>query len=1066
MPPQLSIPQDQRYRASSAFRPRFVAVVAALAASSCVAGARAGEPGKVDFGREILPILTDNCLLCHGPDAKTRKADLRLDAKEAALRSKHPVIVPGRSDESELFHRIQSVDPDEKMPPPKSGRTLSNRQIELLGRWIDEGAHWDRHWSLEPPRRPAPPPVRDQSWARNPIDQFVLAGLEKEALTPAPEAARTTLIRRLTLDLTGLPPTPTEVDEYIADSSPNAYEKVVDRLLHSPRFGERMASRWLDAARYADTNGYQSDGERFMWRWRDWVIDAYNRNLAFDQFTIEQLAGDLLPKPTLDQLIATGFNRNHRGNGEGGIVPEEYAVEYVVDRVETTGTVWLGLTIGCARCHDHKFDPISQREFYQLFAFFNNVPERGKAVKFGNSPPVIKGPTPRQQEELRALESQIAEADKRFQDLMPDLDSAQSAWERTLSSNQSIDWAPTEALRAHFTLDGTPGNSTADETIGRFENGKPEFVPGRLGEAVACDGRVSLNAGDVAEYGFYDKFSAGAWVKVAPDGGGIILSRMVDAARADGYSLSIERGRVQVNLVKRWLDDAIRVETSSQLAPGGWHHVMFTYDGSRFVDGVKVYLDGRLAKLDVLLDDLNQSFQTTEPLRIGGGGGAEGRFRGAIDDVRVYDAALEPGEVALIATSETVSAIAATPPGRRTEDQARKLRAYYLEVEAPQPIQAAWKRSRALRQEKQRLLERIPTTMIMREMDPPRTTHVLLRGAYDKPGPSVTPRVPACLPPLPHAERVNRLALARWFVDGTNPLTARVAVNRQWQMLFGTGIVKTAEDFGVRGDRPSHADLLDWLATEFVGLGWDVKALLREIVTSATYRQSSQVSPELLRRDPENRLLARGPRVRLSAEMIRDQALRMSGLLVERIGGPSVRPYQPAGLWKELTGTEEYQQDTGASLFRRSIYTFWKRTIAPPSMATFDAAGRETCSVREVRTNTPLQALNLMNDVTFVEAARKLGERALIEGGNSDESRLTCQFRLALARRPSAVEYAIVSEALKAHRAHYEKNADAARRLIRLGASEPLGSLDPGELAAYTAVGSLLLNLDESITKE
>ena len=1025
--------------------------------------ARGAAPAPVDFGREVLPILSDHCFACHGPDARARKAELRLDVKEGALRSKDPIIVPGRSAESELYARIASDDPDERMPPPAFRRPLSAAQIATVKRWIDEGAAWGRHWAFVPPRRPALPPVRNTAWPRTAIDRFVLARLESEGLTPAGEAARETLIRRATLDLTGLPPSPAEVDAFVRDPAADAYETVVDRLLASPRFGERMASRWLDAARYADTNGYQSDGERTMWRWRDWVIDAYNRNRPFDRFTIEQLAGDLLPTPTLDQLIATGFNRNHRGNGEGGIIPEEYAVEYVVDRVETTATVWLGLTMGCARCHDHKFDPISQQEFYRVFAFFNNVPERGKAIKFGNSPPYIPTPTPRQQRELRELDERIARAEARFRELECQLDRAQADWERAVAGARLGDWAPSDGLLAHFPLDrdlaGQPRSL-------QFQDGSPSFARGRLDGAAVFDGRCCVDAGNVAPFGFYDKFTCAAWIRPDAQRGGTILSRMTDKPQADGYALALERGKVQVNLVKRWLDDAIRVETERAIEPGAWHHVAFTYDGSRVAEGIKIYVDGQPQPLTVLLDDLNQSFQTTEPLRIGGGGGPEGRFVGAIDDVRVYNRALATDDVAVLATTDSIAAIAARPRRERTPAQSRKLRDYYLAEEAPESIKQAWRALGALRAARVRLVESFPTTMIMRERPEPRVTHVLRRGAYDKPGEVVSPGVPASLPPLPAGAPADRLALARWLVCADNPLTARVAVNRLWQMLFGTGLVKTAEDFGTQGERPSHAELLDWLATELVRRDWDVKALLRTMVTSATYRQASRVTPELMLRDPENRLLARGPRVRLPAETIRDQALAASGLLVERLGGPSVRPYQPAGLWKELAGGDDYKPDTGADLYRRSLYTFWKRTIAPPSMMNFDAAGRETCIVREVRTNTPLQALNLLNDVTFVEAARALAERVLKQEHLADEARIDLAFRLALARRPSAAESALLRRDLGTHRDHYRKDRAAAYRLIHTGESRPDEALEPAELAAYTATCSVILNLDEAITKE
>jgi hypothetical protein len=1007
--------------------------VATVVCAWAAGAAFAAGPPAVDFRRDVLPILADNCFACHGPDAHARKANLRLDRAADALRVDDPVIVPGRSAESEVVIRITSDDPDERMPPPRSRHKLSPAQVDCLKRWIDEGAPWSRHWAFDPPRAQVPPLPLDRSWPRNPIDAFVLAWLDAKGLKPSPVAPKTTLIRRVTLDLTGLPPTPAEVDAFLQDGTPGAYERVVDRLLHSPRFGERMASRWLDAARYADTNGYQNDGERIMWRWRDWVIAAYNRNLPFDQFTIEQLAGDVLPNPTLDQWIATGFNRNHRGNAEGGIIPEEYAVEYVVDRVETTATVWLGLTIGCARCHDHKFDPITQREFYQLYAFFNNVPERGKAIKFGNSPPYIKTPTPHQTEQLHALDARLSAAEQRFCALESALANAQAGWEPTLATTPPRDWSPTRGLLANYTVQPDASNV--------------------------------VNAGDIGDFGFLDKFSCGAWVKSEGDQGGIILSRMMEGARSEGYSLTLRQGAVGVNLVKRWLDDALRVETAEPIEPGAWHHVMFTYDGSRVAGGIQIYVDGTPRRLKVLLDDLNQSFQTRAPFRIGGGGTDE-RFEGPIDDVQVYGRALDADEVALVAQTATLSAIASIPAGQRTERQARKLRAAFLEQGAPREIQSAWQKVLALRSERQAFFESIPTTMIMSELDPPRPAHVLIRGAYDKPGERVARGVPACLPPMGEGQQTNRLALARWLVDPANPLTARVAVNRLWQMLFGVGFVKTSEDFGVQGERPSHPELLDWLAVEFVQSGWDVKSLLRTIATSATYRQSSQGSPELRRLDPENRLLARGPRFRLPAEMIRDQALAASGLLVERIGGPSVRPYQPAGLWKELTGAEDYRPDTGANLYRRSLYTFWKRTVAPPSMVTFDAAGRETCSVRETRTNTPLQALNLLNDITFVEAARVLAERVLAEAGPSAESRITAAMQLVLSRPPSPREQTVLLDGLRAYQVRYQHDRDAARQLIATGAAPPSQAVDPRELAAYTALGNLILNLDETITKE
>ncbi|MCS6851260.1 MAG: DUF1553 domain-containing protein [Gemmataceae bacterium] len=1017
-------------------------------------------PAVVEFNRDIRPILSDHCYQCHGPDERQRRAGLRLDTAAEALapRGGRPALVAGWPERSELYRRITAADPSERMPPASTGRNLNERQMALLRRWIEQGATYQAHWSFLPPRRPSPPPVRDPRWPRNPIDTFILARLEQEGLTPAPEADRPTLLRRVTLDLTGLPPTPDEIAVALADSSPDWYEKQVDRLLASPRFGERLALRWLEAARYADTNGYQTDGERTMWRWRDWVIDACNRNLPFDQFTIEQLAGDLLPNPTLEQRIATGFNRNHRGNSEGGIIPEEFAVEYVADRVETTGTVWLGLTLTCARCHDHKYDPLTQKDYYQLFAFFNNVPERGKAVKFGNSPPYILSPTPAQQEELARLDAQLQSVADELTRREAEIAARQREWEKSLAKAGSIDWSVRRGLLLHEPLAGP--------TQGRFVDGPPASVAGPRGPATNFDGRCFLDLGDVAEFGFYDKFTLSAWVKPASLERGTILSRMTDTARAEGYAVQLKAGKLQVNLVKRWLDDAIRLETVTALVPDRWQHVCVSYDGSRLARGVRVYVDGQPAEVRVLLDDLNQSFHSSEPFRVGSDGGTEHRFRGAIAEVRVYNQALSAEEVRTLATLESVEEIGHIAPERRSLGQQLALRFCFLERAAPEPIRTLAARRVELEEKRQRFVESLPTTMVMEELPTPRDTFILVRGVYDRPGAKVVADVPACLPPLSRRGAVNRLDLARWLVQPDHPLTARVAVNRMWQLHFGTGIVKTVDDFGSQGDWPSHPELLDWLATEFIRLGWDVKALHRLIVTSATYRQSSKATPALLQKDPENRLLARGPRYRLSADMVRDQALAVSGLLVERLGGPSVKPYQPAGLWRELTGGVDYQADRGPNLYRRSLYTFWKRTAPPPMMTTFDAANRETCTVRESRTNTPLQALNLMNDVTFVEAARALAERVMSESGPGPAERLSRAFLRATARVPTEAERRILVEGWRYHRQRYEQDRIAAAQLVGVGDSRPNPQLDVVELAAYTAMTSVILNLDETLTKE
>ena len=1018
----------------------------------------------VQLNRDIRPILSDNCFQCHGPDAAQRKAGLRLDVEASAKGELQGVwpIVPGKLADSDLYRRITSSDDDEHMPPPTSGKKLSADQIERIGRWIEQGAKWEQHWAFIPPQRPAVPVVRNAGWVRNPIDAFVLARLEAEGLAPSAEADKTTLIRRVTLDLTGLPPTPQEVDNFLADTSPDAYEHVVDRLLRSPRYGERMAVRWLDAARYADTSGYQTDGIRTMWRWRDWVIEAFNSNMPFDQFTIEQLAGDMLPAATLEQRIATGFNRNHRGNAEGGIIPEEYAVEYVVDRVDTTATVWLGLTVACARCHDHKFDPITQREFYQFFAFFNNVPEKGRAIKVGNSPPMLKSPTRDQQSQLQTIQGQLAAAEDAFAKLQPEIAASEKQWSESFAPAGPLAWAPVDSLVAHFPLD-----DTGCDQVGHCEpkiDGSVQFAPGAIGSAAAFDGTSTINVGETANFGYFDKFAFSAWIFPQSETG-TVLARMTKSADADGYSVQLAGGKLQVNLVKRWLDDALRVETQQPIEPNRWHHIAVTYDGSRLATGVKIYVDAQEQPMHVLLDELNQTFNSTEPLCIGGGGSGPG-FKGLIDELRIYKRDLSRIDIELLATSDTIDAIIALKPIDRTVRQSAKQRAYYLDHHAAEHARAARQKIADLAKQQREFEESFPTTMVMEEMSAPRETFVLVRGQYDKPSEQVEPDVPASLKGLPSDVPHNRLSLARWLVDPANPLTARVAVNRYWQSYFGTGLVKTVDDFGAQSDSPSHVELLDWLATQFVSSGWDIKALQKQIVTSATYRQSSKIEPHATDRDPENRLLARGPRVRLSAESIRDQSLAVAGLLVETLGGPSVNPYQPPGLWKELTGTVDSVQDHGESLYRRSLYTFWKRTIAPPSMMTFDASGREACSVRESRTNTPLQALTLMNEITFVEAARMLAQRVMLEGGRTPDEKISLAFRLALARPPSERELGILVGNWKKHLANFRAAPASADKLLQVGEARLDPSLDSSELAAYTAVVNLILNLDEVVTKE
>lgn len=1055
---------------------------------------------KLEFNRDIRPILSDACFHCHGPDSAQRQGELRLDQETGLYgdREGHRLVVPGDLVGSVLWQRLTAAHVDERMPPARSGRSVTNEQRQRIKEWIVQGAPWQPHWAFVPPRRPDLPMVKNKKWARQPLDAFVLARLEKENLAPSPEADRVTWLRRVTLDLTGLPPTREEWKTFLSDTSPRAYEKVVDRLLASPRYGERMAWRWLEAARYADTNGYQSDGEREMWRWRDWVIDAYNQNMPFDQFTLEQMAGDLLPSPTLEQRLATGFHRNHRGNAEGGIIPEEYAVEYVADRVETTATVWLGLTLGCARCHDHKYDPFSQRDYYQLFAFFHNIPEKGRAVKYGNSPPLMPVPTRTQQQTLSRWEEKLQSAQNRLEKLAPQRQVARAAWEESARAHLGVGtkgatstksgavalpddgWSISADLVYHQDCAHLPlplaENDAAKKNrrgpVGR--DGCPAPVSAPRGAGWALDGRCHVDAGDVAPLGFYDKFTLSLWARSSADGGGTLLSRMVDVPDGEGYALRWHQGILQLNLVKRWLDDALRVETAQPLPRDRWCHVAVCYDGSRVASGVRFYVDGQPMAARILLDELNQTFQTTAPLRLGGGNGPGGRFRGDLADARIYGRVLEPDEIAVLACPTPLRKVLALAPEQRGAVQRAALEHYFALVAAPQVVREALAQVRDLRRQRQQTIESFPTAMVLEEMPVPRATHVLRRGQYDQPGERVFPNVPASLPDMKSTWPRNRLGLAQWLIQPNHPLTARVAVNRAWQLHFGRGLVGTGDDFGSQGEAPTHPELLDWLATEFIRTGWNGKALHEMLVLSATYRQSARISPELARRDPENLLLGRGPRIRLGADMLRDQALAVSGLLVEHVGGPSVKIYQPPGLWQELTGTD-YIQDHGQDLYRRSLYTYWKRTIAPPGMVAFDASSREFCVVRETRTNTPLQALTLLNDVVFVEAARLLAERivrapmpapvAPAQPGSKHRERLRWAFETVVARSPSPRELLHLEISWQRYYQHFHQHRDAALALLSNGEHPRDPALDVCEVAAYTLIGNLLLNLDEVLNK-
>jgi hypothetical protein len=1034
---------------------------------------RGDEPHRIQFNRDIRPILAEKCYQCHGPDAAQRKGDLRLDEPESVLadRDGQHVVVPRDLAASEFVRRISTQEESERMPPVDSGRSLTSRERNLLTRWIAQGADYQPHWSFVAAVPTPLPKVRQTEWLRNPIDHFVLARLEREGLQPSPAANRYALIRRLALDLTGLPPAPRDVDTFVEDQSPDAWHNLVDRILASPRYGECMALEWLDAARYADTHGYLFDTERSMWRWRDWVIGSFNCNQPFDEFTVEQLAGDLLPNPTLEQKIATGFNRNHIINNEAGATPEEYYVENIVDRINTTATVWMGLTMACAQCHDHKFDPITQREYYQLYAFFNNVPEVGLDGFNSNAKPLMKAPTQEQQARLDSLARQLVAAEKTFAPLKTKLGPARTKWEQEF--RQPVE-PLTDGLTAHLRCDGNPQNAVNPDGHAEFKDGTAAHEDGMFGKAVSLDGQRYLDLGDVGNFSPSDAFSLSAWVYPTTIAGRrSIFSRMEPPTVGfRGYTLQLIGGAPALILVHRFPENLLQVQAKKSIEPHQWHHILAVYDGSGKAAGVKLYVDGELQEPGITIDKLTESFQTEKPLLVGNGYPAA-KFVGRIDEVRVYDRVITKAEVPRL-PGISIHSHLAVETGKRSEEQTRRIRNYYLDHAAPDEWRNPYNKVVRLREEQQKADRGLPTVMVMHEREKLRETKMLLRGVYNQPGETVTARTPSFLPPFDHDLPHNRLGLARWLTDPGHPLTARVTVNRFWQMYFGVGLVRTAEDFGTQGDWPSHPELLDWLTTQFIRSGWDVKALQRLIVTSATYRQSSDISPHLLEIDPENRLLARGPRHRLKAEFIRDQALALSGLLVEQQGGPSVKPYQPSGLWKEVafdvTGkaltAQVYEPGKGDALYRRSMYTFWKRTAPPPTMLIFDAPDRERCVVRRERTSTPLQALVLMNDPTYVEASRKLAERIMTEAGSESMKRISWGIRLVTGRPAVQAELAPLLSLLDEQTKRFAADIEAAEKLLQVGESSRDESLAVHELAAYTVISGVLLNLDETVTKD
>ncbi len=1049
---------------------RFISCKLLAALVGATAGASASA-ATVDFTRDVRPILSDKCYHCHGPDEKGRKAKLRLDTKEGVFRVKDGVgvVIPGKSAKSELIKRISSHDPDELMPPPtaKLGQ-LKPAEINLLKQWIDQGAPYQSHWSfqslapvtLPPAPRKLPAGVKVQGA----IDRLVFSGLAARKLSPQPEADRATLIRRVSFDLTGLPPTPAEVDAFVKETDAQSYERLVDRLLKSSRYGERMATDWLDLARYADSYGFQVDRERDMWPWRDWVIKAFNENLSWDKFVTWQLAGDLLPGATDEQVLATAFNRLHAMESEGGSVEEEYRVNYINDRVTTFGTAFLGLTLECSRCHDHKFDPITRKEYYQLFAFFDDIDEAGLYSYFTMAAPtpalwLLNDPQKKQFADATAL---VKTEEAKLGTIREQRRAAFAEWlaQRPAAPVTVRD----ELARFGFDARNPAGNfassiSTNHTATSPAEN---ELVDGVNGKALKLTGDHAVTT-TLGNFHRHEPFSISMWLQT-PDvkDRAVVMhrSRAWTDAASRGYELLIEDGKLKWSLIYFWPGDAISVRAAEPVPVKEWVHVTVTSDGSSRADGLRIIVNGRPARVEVIHDHLTKD--------ITGGGGdtiALGeRFRdkgfkgGLVDDLRVFGRALVDAEAQEVFRAGTLSALLTKESGALTAAEREELFQYFL-TDRDEPFRQQLAALKQAREAQGKIAENANEIMVMRELPQPKTAYMLKRGEYNQREQAVEPGTPAALPPFPAGQPPNRLGLARWLTDARHPLLARVTVNRFWQACFGRGLVKTAEDFGSQADRPEYPALLDWLAGEFVRTGWDVKALLKTMVMSHTYRQRSFGSSPRLSEDPENAWLATGPHHRLPAEMIRDNALAASGLLVEKIGGLPVRSYDMPESFKPSAA------GTGDELYRRSVYTFWRRTGPAPVLETFDLPKRVVCVARRDTTSSPLHALVLLNGPQFVEAARVLGERLHMDcGGRRDEIVAQAFLRLT-SRRPDAPELKILGqmydEQLKWFRLHPER----AVEYVAVGDTKRDGTLPAPEIAAAATVVNALMNYDGSVMK-
>ncbi|MBI1310222.1 DUF1553 domain-containing protein [bacterium] len=1069
------ISRQKRFAAGGGFR--FASITGSLCLLLLLSWpVRAAE--QLQYNRDVRPILAEYCFACHGPDSAARKADLRLDQRDAAIEA--GAIVERKPDDSELIARILTDDPELLMPPPATKKSLSNDEKELLKRWVATGAAYQPHWSLIVPQKADLPAVQNTGWPKNPIDRFVLAELEANGLRPAAEADSRTLFRRLHLDVTGLPPTPEDVANFVDDYAARkdaALSDWIDRLMQTPAWGEHRARYWLDAARYGDTHGLHFDNYREMWPYRDWVIRAFNANQPFHQFIVEQLAGDLLPNPTDDQLIATGFQRCNITTNEGGTIDEENLANYAVDRVQTFGWVLLGMTTNCGQCHDHKFDQFSTRDFYSLAAFFRNTTQGPKDGNVADGRgPVLAVPSDADRPRWEALPEEIAAAaslrDSRKKAARPAFDN----WLATVTPEQIGKDIPADGLSLHLPL-----NEGAGQKIQVLEAARPRsldnalaWVPGGpAGAAPVFKPNATLDVGEAGDFERDSAFSFGAWVKTAKGNAQAgIIARMDEQAQHRGWDLWQNGAAFGTHIIDAWPDNGMKVVTQNNVVTAGkWQHVFVTYDGSGKPAGVKIFVDGReqptRAERDTLKPDA--SIRTKTPLRIGQRSQSAVFDGGAVQDVRLYSRLLSSADVAAIAGSASLQSLLAVDASARTPQQTNQLFDHFLNhVDTEYPQLAA--EVARLEAEREAIRGRSPVTHIQQEKpNSPAMAQILMRGEYDRPIADVSAATPAALHPMPPGAPANRLGLAEWVIDPRNPLTARTTVNRFWQQVFGTGIVATTEDLGVSGAAPTHPELLDWLAVEFQSSGWDVRRLFKLMLMSATYRQSSQVTPEKLEQDRDNRLLSRGPRFRMDAEMVRDYALAVSGLLSSKMYGPGTRPYQPEGIW-DIVGlpggnTRNYVQDKGENLYRRSLYDFWKRMAPPPNLEAFNAPSREVCTVRRERTNTPLQALVTLNDPQFVEAARHLAELTLLHGGSEFTPRLQFVSRRLLARDLKPEEVTVAQASFNDLTAYYSEHEDDAKLLDAVGEATVSGDVDRKTLAAWTMLINELMNLDEVLNK-